>query len=197
MSSIKVKINNVDTTVEASNYMNILELHIEELLQLTKQELKNKLALRNYIEVNIMDKEDNYWGGCIWVPPGVVTLTTTDGHERQIPFDIFVQIIEVTPGIEGLELVPIHPLSPNNTDLIENVNNPSGIGWSIIASPTCTEDTFDWRFNAGNGIMAFKKCYEEHKRVILYHNRYIGYHFDPANRSTILRYYKPKSKGVM
>ena len=200
----KIKINDIDATVEVNRFVDVLEMHIEDLAAQTGQFLKNRLALRNYISVDVMDETEQYWGGCVWVPPGTVTVTTTDGHERVVEFGVFTQIVEVNPGIEGLELEPFFPLSPPNLDFLYDINNPQHLGFDIIATPKCTAESFEWGFNGGNGIMAFKELYDKHTkwdadkrhmRVIVYHNRYMGYHFDQANRSTILKYYRPKLKG--
>ena len=46
--------------------MDVLEMHIEDLTAQTGQFLKNRLALRNYISVDVMDETDQYWGGCVF-----------------------------------------------------------------------------------------------------------------------------------
>lgn len=199
---IPMKVNSVPVTVEFDHYIQALDVHIEKLSKMIGHELKTKMILRNFVEVDIYNEDgETIWGSTLWVPPATHTITTSDGHGRKIELDSFVQIVDVIPGIPGMELEPISPLSPTNTDLLYDINNPTGLGFNIIAKPTCTEDRFDWNFNAGNGLLAFYEQYQNHKmidrdtgltRVILYHNHYMGYHFDKATRQTILRYYKPK-----
>lgn len=201
---IPMEVNSIPVTVEFDRYVQALDLHVEKLSKMIGHDLKTRMTLRNFVEV-VLYREDGetIWGSSLWVPPATHTLITSDGHEQKFVFDSFVQIIEVTPGIDGLELEPISPLSPTNNDLLYDINHPVGLGFDIIAKPTCTEDRFEWNFNAGNGLLAFYEQYQSHKmidggtghtRVVLYHNHYMGYHFDKASRQTILRYYKPKER---
>lgn len=199
---INIDINCAKTVIEANRYEDVINMHIKKLLDMLGNNLRSdgyQLTLRNYVEVTVYNVNDRVWGRTIWVPPTTQHMITSDGHTRSFKFDHFVQIVEVVPGIPGMELVPISPLSPINTDLLYDINKPSELGFEIIASPIIDNEQFDWKFNAGNGLIAFYNQCNNHKvtdkdgytRVVLYHDRYMGYHFDRATDSTILKYYKP------
>ena len=196
---INIEVNRIPVTVEADRYVDILDMHIEKLTKMIGHDLKTRMAIRNYVEVTIYRDDGSVWGSTLWIPPMKQALIATDGHERVLDFDSFIQIVEVIPGIPGLELEPISRLSPSNGDLVFDINAPTSFGFMIVAVPHITTEQFDWGFNGGNGLLAVYDQFQKHKmtdkdgytRAILYHNHYMGYHFDKAANSTILRYYKP------
>lgn len=199
---VKVRLNDIDGMLYAEKGMEgVLTMHILDIAELLHQKIENRMVLRNYLLLEVLDEKDNIIGSTTWVPPIAYTMESrADGYIRPLNIPYFTQITEVTPGIEGKELTPIDPFAPVNREIYMDVNNRGFDTINVLGVITHTPDKFDWGFNGGNGIMNFVNMMKkyvmdadsERPRLIMYHDRFIGYHFEPASEETILKYYKIK-----